>query len=115
MSATGHSRDPRAIPQHRRAVPRDAAWLEAQADHPAAWSRLFDLRQGLAADEIALVQLDCPAQPRLVGIDRLVHVVAPEAKRRLEASGVTCPEAGGEHALRPAVLEDRVPDVTHMS
>src|SRR5216683_1591269 len=42
----------------------------------------------------------------------VVHVVAVEAQRSLEAGGVPRSKPGGEHPLAGSVFQNRVPDLT---
>src|SRR5436309_15555039 len=92
---------------------RDAPRLQLQADQAPCRSLRLDLLQRLASGELALVELHGPAQARFVRVDGLVHVVAPEAQRGLQARRIARTEACRQHAGRPPVLEDRIPDLTH--
>src|SRR5579864_5101095 len=97
---------------HRGAMAEDAGGLALQPDQGPARAAGLDRGQSLAADKVALAELDRPAEARLVWVDRLVHVVAVEAKRGLQPRRVAGPEAGGQHARRLAGFQDRVPDLS---
>src|SRR4051812_21825396 len=60
------------------AVARDAAAHHLEADHLAGGAFLLDALQRGAADEVALVELDHPAEAGLDGVGGLVDVVAIE-------------------------------------
>ena len=62
----------------------------------------FWREQGVAADEVALVELDHPAQPGLERRGRVVHVVAVEPVGHLEPQRVAGAQAGRDRAPRPA-------------
>ena len=89
----------------------DAPSLEGEADGGARRALLGDPPQRVGAAEVALGELDRPAQPGAVGVDGLVHVLAVEAQPRLETEGVAGAEPGGdEPAVAPGV-EQRVPEL----
>ena len=88
-----------AVAPDRRAVPRDVARLGLEPDQRPARARpALTFGQRFAADEVALVELHGPAQAGLVRVDRLVHVVAVQAQRGLEARRVARAQAGRQHA-----------------
>src|SRR5262249_26274128 len=59
-------------------------------------------QQGVAADEVALVQLDRPAQPRLERVDLLAQLVAVQRHGGLQAQRVARTEAA-----RPGAAPDQ--------
>src|SRR5690348_980439 len=93
------------------AVAGDVAGLHLETDQPAAWALGLDFQERLATDELALLELDGPAETRFVGVDGLVHVVAPEAKRGLKPRRVARAQARGQDTLAGAALEDGVPNL----
>src|SRR5450756_412726 len=95
------------------AMARDVAGLGLDADQRASWAVLADLRDGAPADKFAFVQLHRPAQTRFVRVDTLVHGVPVQAQRSFEARRGSGAEAGRKHRMRPALLEDRVPNLSH--
>src|SRR5262249_44872486 len=93
------------------AVPRDPAIAHLEADEPARDSLGLLLLERAAAEEIALLHLDDPAQVRLPRRDRVVDVVAVERHLRLEAQRVSRSEAAGLDSLGLARLQQRAKDL----
>src|SRR5258708_2395234 len=114
MGSAGDYPERFAARRYCGAVACDVAGLKPQPDQRPTRSFGLDLLQRVAADEVALAQLHGPSQSRLVGVDGLVHVVAPQAQRGFESGRVACAESSREDAGRPAVLEDRVPCRAHL-
>src|SRR5690242_4931865 len=112
MGAAGDDSDLSTVRAHCSAMPGDAARVHLQPDHASRGTIRLDLLERLAADEVAFLELDGPAEACLVGVYRLVHVVAPEAKRGLETGRIARAEAGGQHTRGAAIREYRVPDFT---
>src|SRR5690349_10260903 len=111
MRAARDHADAAAIRRDRGAMPGDVAGLHLETEKPALRSLGLYLLQGLATEELTFVELDSPAQTGLVGVDGLVHVVAPEAERGLEPGRVTGTQSRRQDTLARAALEDRVPDL----
>src|SRR5206468_5432359 len=95
---------PEAIP-----VARGTGLVQLEADQTARQSRCGLRRQGRAADELALVELDDPREARLERRRGGVHVGATERQPGLEAQGITRAEAGGEAASPHGALQESVP------
>ena len=91
----------------------DVAWLHLQADELAPGSVSLHFLEHVAADEVALAELDRPTKPRLVWVDRFVHIVSPQTKCRLESGRVASTEACRKYARLLAAREDGVPHVAH--
>ena len=109
VAAARHAADGLAVDAHRLGAERDRARVgEHEAAEPAL--RLRPREQRLAADEVALVELDGEAEPglerRVVGRD----VGAPDAVALLEPQRVDRLVAAGDEAVLAARLPDRVPE-----
>src|SRR5260370_21206556 len=95
------------------AVPRNVSRPGLEADEAPAWPVLLDLRQRITTDEVPFRQLDRPAQPGFVRIDRFIHVVSIKAQRGLEPCRVARAETCRQHAFALALCEDRVPHLAY--
>src|SRR5881396_4424044 len=102
-----------ALGGHGRTVSSDVAWLHLQADELAPGSVSLHFLEHVAADEVALAELDRPTKPRLVWVDRFVHIVSPQTKCRLESGRVASTEACRKYTRLLAAREDGVPHVAH--
>src|SRR5438270_8990422 len=89
----------------------DVAGFGLESDQPPSRTLGLDLLQDLAPDELAFVELHGPAEPRLVWIDGLVHIVAPQSQRSLEARRIASAQASWKHASLLAAREDGVPNL----
>src|SRR5438445_11521492 len=109
MRAAGDHADGFALRLDGGAVARDVAGHRLEPDQLSARALRFDALQGVAADEVAFVQLHGPSQAGLVWVDRFVHVVAPQTESCLEPGRIPGTEAGRKHACRSAMAQDGVP------
>jgi hypothetical protein len=91
-------------------VPGDAAAGHLEADHLARGARGLAREQRLAADEVALLELDRPAEPGLERVGGLVDLVAVEREARLEPERVAGAEPDGLDAGRLAEAQELAPD-----
>src|SRR5450759_454459 len=92
-------------------VARNVSGRGLEAGEASPWPVLLHLRQGLAADEVALAQLHRPTKACFVWVDRFVHVIAVKPKGRFEACGVACAKTRRQHPFRFPLGQDRVPYV----
>src|SRR5437762_738671 len=90
----------------------DVARFGLESDQSPPWTLRLDLLKGFPANEVALVELHRPTEPRLIGVDRLVHIVAPQSQRRLESRRIASAETRWKHARFLAALENGIPGVT---
>src|SRR5215472_11659786 len=109
MCAAGNDAYLPLLQADRRAMASDAPRVELEPDQLALRPVGLDLPQGVPADELRLVELHGPAQPRLIRVDALVHVVAPETKCGFESRRVARSQSRRKHAGLFAVVEDCVP------
>src|SRR5215471_1144218 len=80
IAAAGDAAHDRALGAHRLGAQRDLVRVvEHEARKPRFGRSLALLQQRVAADELALVELDAEAQPRLVRVDVGRDVAAPDA------------------------------------
>src|SRR3982751_6142825 len=75
---TPHLAARRAAVEHRIAMAREAALSHREADEAARETTLLLRDERVAADEVALAELDEPGESRLEGSRRVVDVVAVE-------------------------------------
>src|SRR5207237_4044800 len=61
--------------------------------------------------DVAFVYPHGPAQAGFVGVDGLIHVVAPQPQSGFEPGCAGCAQTRRQHTRSLAVLEDRVPDL----
>ena len=113
MRAAAAARDdPDALAPRVDEVPvaRGLVALELEPDEHALRVRAAFLERG-TADEVLVRRLerDREADPRLVGVDLVVELVAGEDEPRLDAHDVERVEAERREAERRARLPDRVP------
>src|SRR5690606_26861952 len=109
--AAGHLPGGFAAHPHLVAVAREGALLQDEPGQPLTDPLLLLPGECVAAQEIALVELDDPPEPRLERRVVLVQVVAVQDVADLETQRVAGPEADGEKAVRRADLEETAPDV----
>jgi len=76
--------DDSVVDEDGLAVASDRPAREAKADEPSRRVLGVDRSERSRADEVALVELHCPAQAAAVRIRPFVHVLAVEAKSGLE-------------------------------
>src|SRR5439155_27286344 len=93
-------------------VTGDVAGFGLESDQSPPWTLRLDLLEGFPAHEVPLVELYRPAEPRLIGVDRLVHIVAPQSQRRLESRRLARAEARWKHARLPAALGNGIACLT---
>src|ERR1700674_2046420 len=109
MGATRDHPRAMAIAADSSAEPGDAAGLGLQSDQCPAWALLVHFGERLSTHEVALFQLHSPAEAGLVRIPRLIHVMAVEAKRCLQACCVSGSKTGRQDAGEEARRQERVP------
>src|SRR5690606_35600728 len=98
------------VDAHAVAVPREAALLHHEADAFLPAAAPLQLRERAPADEVALVELDDPAEARLERRVVLVEVVAVQRVAHLEAERVTGAEADRQDAVVRAGEEKPAPE-----
>src|ERR1700730_11888635 len=96
--------------QNRLTVAGDRPALELDPDESPRGMLGIQPGQGGAADEVALLELDRPAERAAVWVGVVVHVLTVEAQPRLEAQRVASAEAAGGQAVGGSCLEERVPE-----
>src|SRR5690606_5047553 len=96
--------------EQRVALAGDPAPAHLEADELAREAGRLDGDEGLLADEVALVELHRPAEPRLERVRGLVDVVAVERQPRLEPERVARGEPGGLQAVVATGLEEGAPE-----
>src|SRR5262245_59757991 len=85
---------------HRIALARDGPVDHLKANQLPRGTAFLLLEQSAAADEVALLPADRPAEAGLDHGRRLVDVVAVETHGRFEAQRVACAKAAGNHVSR---------------
>ena len=108
VAAARHAADDLAVDPHGLRAEGDGARV-VEDEAGEATLGLLPLEQRLAADELALVELDREPEPGLVGRVLGRDVGAPDAVALLEAAGVDRPVAAGDEAVPAAGVPDRVP------
>ena len=83
--------------------------IEPQAER--AWRDFFRRSKRVPADEIALVELDRPADARRERVDRLGELVAVERHRGLEPQRIAGAEPARLDPVRLAGFQQGLPDV----
>ena len=111
MGAAGDHADLGAAVMHRVAVAGDGAVEHFEADNLPGDALGLLAHQHVAADELALVPADNPAQITLHDRAGLVHVVAVQAHGGFEAQRVARPQAGGHQPVGLPRFEQRVPQL----
>src|SRR5206468_463694 len=81
-----------ALVRDRRSFAGDALALQFQPDAHSQGPVLAAAQQGVASEEIALVQLDRPRQPCLEGVRLLIQFVPVERHSGLQAQRVASAE-----------------------
>src|SRR5207237_5175496 len=109
MRAAGDDADTLAACHHRGPVAGDVAGLGLEPDQSPARALGLDLLERVAADETALAKLDRPTQAGLVGVHRLIHVIAPPAHGSLDAGRVCRPRPRPQEPRLSAARGDRAP------
>src|SRR3982074_2167339 len=100
VGAAGHCAHRLVMTPHSGPVAGDVTRRGLETDEGSLRSLLLDLGERVAADELAFLGPNGPAEARLVRIHAQVHVVAVETERRLETRGVACPKSGRENPIR---------------
>src|SRR5450759_2601564 len=95
----------------RGTMARNVSGCGPEAGETSPRPLLLHLRQGVAADEVALAQLHGPAEAGLVWVDRFVHVIAVKPKGRFEAGGVARAKTRRQDPFRFPFGQDGVPYV----
>src|SRR6266446_6949960 len=111
MSAARDDAHTTCLGADRGSVAGDVAGLGLESDQPPPRALRLDLLKSLPADEVAFVELHRPAEPGLVRVDGLVHIVAPQSQSRLESRRVASAETRRKHARLLAACEDGIPNL----